>query len=71
MLAYGDALEKAGLSDNKFRDKYGREAIKPKKSGSGGGQGRTSFNLYSGSDSGNPLTISKQLRKLLQEARLG
>lgn len=41
LLAYDDALTKAGLqAKNKFRDKYGNEAIKPAEKGSGGGKGK-------------------------------
>lgn len=79
MLAYGDALVKAGLAKtNKFRDSKGREAIKPKESGSGGGGGRggskrisaADFKLYTGGGV-NPLALSSQLRKLLAEAKIG
>lgn len=37
IVAYGDALEKAGLGKNKFRDAAGRVAIAPKASGGGSG----------------------------------
>jgi hypothetical protein len=68
LLAYGDAQAAAGLSStNKFRDKKGNEAIRPKERGSGSG-GSDSFSLYSGA--ANPLKYDKTLRQLVDSARL-
>lgn len=80
MLAYGDALVDAGLIDkNKFRDKYGRETIKPKAKSSGGGGGgrsrsglstaRGAYDLYGGTEA-SALSTEKSLRELVQEARM-
>jgi len=70
MLAYGDALVDAGLAEtNKFRDKNGGEALKPKeKSGGSGGRKRTDFSLFSGN--ANPVAYDKKLRQLLAQAKL-
>lgn len=70
VLAYGDALEKAGVSTNKFRDSKGNEAIRPKDKSSGSsGRGKTSFNLYSDT-AGSASGFDKKLRSILEKARL-
>jgi hypothetical protein len=79
LLKYGDALVNAGITDtNKFRNKFGSEAIAPsKKRGSkggvgsrGGSRGRTNFSLYSGSSAKNPIAYDKSLRSLLKQAHV-
>jgi hypothetical protein len=79
LLKYGDALVNAGITDtNKFRNKYGSEAIAPSKkrgtkgsTGSrGGSRGRTNFSLYSGSSAKNPIAYDKSLRSLLKQAHV-
>jgi hypothetical protein len=82
LLKYGDALVNSGVENsNKFRDKYGNEAIQPKVksvkgSGSGGqrassgGRGRTNFSLYGGSGGKSPIAYDKTLRSLLKQSRI-
>jgi hypothetical protein len=80
IMAYGDALENAGLGTNKFRDKNGKLSLgssssskkstkKSAKKKSSGGSRRTNFSLYSGSGT-SPLSYEKSLRKLVENAHL-
>lgn len=72
MLAYGDALVKAGLTtQNKFRNKNGSEAIKPTtSSGGGGSRSIGDVSLYSGSGA-TALSLRRNLQKLLDNAKIG
>lgn len=70
LVALGDALEKAGLGENKFRNSKGVISIRPKEAGSGsGGSRRTDFSLFSGGGT-NPLAFNKSLRDIVKNAKL-
>ena len=78
IVAYGDALEAAGVGENKFRDSKGNIAIQPKAKGSGGGgrggskKGGKSSNGISYKMDGyiDASTTGKSLRQILKEAKL-
>lgn len=72
LLAYGDALEAAGLGTNKFRNSKGSIAIRPAKKGSGGGRSKSLSTLLS--EFKTPYTDMVEARtkgaKLVRSAKL-
>ncbi len=73
-VAYGDALEAAGLGDNKFRLANGSISIAPAAKGKGGGKGGKAAKL-SGSNFKidgylSPAATGKSLRALLADAKI-
>lgn len=68
ILAYGDALVKAGLIEkNKFRDKYGRKSISSSKGGSKRKKSNYDFtkDLFANTSS---TSVTKSLRRILEDA---